>query len=67
MNVEETIGELVTKLESQKLKISALEDAVLNLQGFYRETKDGSLEGRIRFGTPDEQVAPVAKTETRTP
>ena len=52
------LEELLTKIESQKLRIDALEDALLNITGFYRETSDGSRQGQITFGTPQVGATP---------
>lgn len=59
---EEQVEELVVNHESLKLRVDALEDAILNIMGFYREEADGSTQGRIKFGTRKSQVAPVTLT-----
>lgn len=59
--MEEQLAQIAIENESLKMRLSALEDAVLNLQGFYREEKDGGEQGRIKFGTPQSQVPPVVK------
>jgi hypothetical protein len=58
--VDPIIEELITKIESQKLRMDCLEDALLNITGFYRETADGSQQGKIRFGTPQVSATPKA-------
>lgn len=60
--MEEQFEELLTKHESLKLKVEALEDAILNIMGFYRDEEDGSTQGRIKFGSRKTQVAPVTTT-----
>lgn len=60
--MDPVVEELIIKCESQKLRIDALEKALLNITGFYLETADGSEQGRIKFGpstvpaTPKESV-----------
>jgi len=49
--VEPTVLDLITLVESQKLRIDALECALLNITGFKRQTDDGSQQGRIVFDT----------------
>lgn len=49
--MDPVVEELIVKCESQKLRIDALEDALLNITGFYRETADGSQQGQIKFGS----------------
>lgn len=60
--MEEQFAELLVKHESLKLKVEALEDAILNIMGFYRDEEDGSTQGRIKFGSRKAQVAPVTTT-----
>lgn len=57
--MEEQFEELVVKHESLLLRLSSLEDAVLNIMGFYRDDEDGSTQGRIKFGERKTQVDPV--------
>jgi hypothetical protein len=49
---ERIIMDLITQVESLGLKVSALEDALINLAGFEKQTEDGSQEGLIRFQPP---------------
>lgn len=63
---DEQVAEIVAALESLKMRFDALESAVLHIQGFYKETRDGSTEGQVKFGTPPEQVPPVTTSETTT-
>lgn len=60
--MEEQFAQLVVAHESLKLRVGALEDALLNIMGFYREEEDGSTQGRIKFGERKTQVAPVTIT-----
>ena len=59
--MEEQLAQLVIENESLKMRLDAVENALLNIVGFYREEKDGGEQGRIKFGEPEKQVAAVAK------
>lgn len=62
--MEDQLAQLVIENESLKMRLEAVEDALLNIVGFYREEKDGGEQGRIKFGEPQTQVPPVAKEAT---
>ena len=62
--MEEQLAQLVIENESLKMRLDAVENALLNIVGFYREEKDGGDQGRIKFGEPKTQVAAVAKEVT---
>jgi hypothetical protein len=47
--VDQTVEDLITLVECQKLRIDYLEEALLNLTGFRRSTEDGSRQGKIIF------------------
>lgn len=54
--MDPVIEELIIRQESQKLRIDALEDALLNIAGFNRESADGSQQGLIKY-VPKLEVA----------
>lgn len=60
---EEVIRQLISTVESLKLRVAAIEDALPNIVGFYKEEADGSQQGQIKFGVPKTQVAPVIKSD----
>lgn len=62
--MEEQIAQLIIENESLKMRLGAVEEALLNIVGFYREESDGGQQGQIKFGTPKTQVPPVAKEVT---
>lgn len=47
--MNESIADIITLVESLKLRVCALEDALVNLQGFTKVTEDNSQQGRIIF------------------
>lgn len=47
--MELQLAELLTLLESVKLRVAAIESALTNIKGFYIETADGSEQGRIKY------------------
>lgn len=51
--MEEQFAELLTAHESLKLRVIAIEEALVNLQGFFIEGRDSSQQGRVVYGTND--------------
>lgn len=42
-----------------RLQVTALEEALLKVKGFYREEADGSQQGLIKFSPVDSQAQVV--------
>lgn len=58
--LEETpIGQVIIALESLKMRMAAVEEALLKVKGFYREDSDGSQQNLIKFSPVEPQVAAV--------
>ena len=55
--MDKTVEDLIIAVESQKLRITALEDALINLAGFNRQTVDGSQQGFIKYEAPKVEAA----------
>lgn len=58
--MDETTADLITLVESLKLRVCALEDALLNLAGFTKVADDNSQQGRIVF---EPKQSPVLASE----
>jgi len=61
--MEAQFAELLVRFESLQREHIAMKKALLNIQGFYIETADGSEQGLIKFGAQPVQVPPTPTEE----
>lgn len=55
--LDKTVEDLIIKVESLELRLVAVEDALLNISGFQKQTADGSQQGRIKYEQPKVELA----------
>lgn len=60
--MEEQLAQLLIELESTKLRLLSVENALINLVGFYIP-EEGSEAGRIAFGLNVGRISPQAKVD----
>lgn len=60
--MEDKYDELLMQQESLKLRVKYIEDALVNLVGFYIERIDSSAQGRLRYNPNGDRATAQART-----